>query len=162
MSLFDHQPHPHTEARKDAGPVKTTDQQVGFNGRLAAWMTTKVGTMQAFYTIAAWQFGWMALAQMHVLTFDPYPFAFLLFLGNIIQLLLMFVILVGQQVLGRAADKRALQTYQDAEAILHEAVELQRHLAAQDAALQAQDAVLASLIDHVKGAPAPATEGTPS
>jgi len=38
----------------------------------------------------------------------------LLFLGNIVQLLLMFVILVGQQVLAGSSDKRALQTYKDA------------------------------------------------
>jgi len=29
---------------------------------------------------------------------DPYPFPFLLFMGNVVQLLLVFVILVGQQV----------------------------------------------------------------
>jgi hypothetical protein len=66
---------------------------------------------------------------------DPYPFAFLLFLGNIVQLLLMFVIMVGQQVLGAASDKRAVVTYQDAEAILHECLQMQEHLTAQDAAL---------------------------
>jgi len=47
----------------------------------------------------------------------PIPFPFLLFLGNVTQLLLVFVILVGQGVLGKAADKRALQTYEDAEEI---------------------------------------------
>jgi hypothetical protein len=44
----------------------------------------------------------------------------------------MFVILVGQQVLGSAADQRASQTYQDAEAVLHECTRLQEHLDAQD------------------------------
>ena len=67
---------------------------------------------------------------------DPYPFAFLLFLGNIVQLLLMFVIMVGQQVLGAASDKRAIVTYQDAEAILHECLQMQEHLTAQDGALE--------------------------
>ena len=67
---------------------------------------------------------------------DPYPFAFLLFLGNIVQLLLMFVIMVGQQVLGAASDKRAVVTYQDAEAILHECLQMQEHLTAQDTALE--------------------------
>src|SRR6266849_2982596 len=66
---------------------------------------------------------------------EPYPFALLLFLSNIVQLLLMFVIMVGQQVLGQASDKRAVVTYQDAEAILHECIQMQKHLTAQDKAL---------------------------
>jgi hypothetical protein len=47
----------------------------------------------------------------------------------------MFVIMVGQQVLGAASDKRAVVTYQDAEAILHECLQMQEHLTAQDHAL---------------------------
>lgn len=50
--------------------------------------------------------------------------------------MLMFVIMVGQQVLGAASDKRAVVTYQDAEAILHECLQMQEHLTAQDAALE--------------------------
>ena len=48
----------------------------------------------------------------------------------------MFVIMVGQQVLGAASDKRAVVTYQDAEAILHECLQMQDHLTAQDRALE--------------------------
>jgi hypothetical protein len=44
--------------------------------------------------------------------------------------------MVGQQVLGAASDKRAVVTYQDAEAILHECLEMQDHLNAQDPALE--------------------------
>ncbi|HTS97706.1 MAG TPA: DUF1003 domain-containing protein, partial [Streptosporangiaceae bacterium] len=51
--------------------------------------------------------------------FDPFPYQFLLFLSSQAQLLLMFVIMVGQRVIGRAADKRADQTYHNAEAVLH-------------------------------------------
>lgn len=49
-----------------------------------------------------------------------------------LQLVLLSVIIVGQNVQAAAADKRAIDTYQDAESILHECVELQKHLAAQD------------------------------
>jgi hypothetical protein len=41
-----------------------------------------------------------------------------------------------QQVLGAASDKRAVVTYQDAEAILHECLQMQEHLTAQDGALE--------------------------
>ena len=112
-----HQPHPHTEHHGLTRPPKVADEHVGFNGRLGATITRRVGTMWAFYTAAAFMALWMILAG---LTFgplhkiDPYPFAFLLFLGNIVQLLLMFVLMVGQQVLGAASDKRAVVTFQDA------------------------------------------------
>jgi hypothetical protein len=36
---------------------------------------------------------------------------------------------------GAASDKRALETYNDAEAVLHEALQIQEHLAAQDKVL---------------------------
>ncbi len=52
--------------------------------------------------------------------------------SNYLQLVLLPVIIVGQKFQALAADKRALQTYQDAEAALHEALEIQEHLASQD------------------------------
>ncbi len=134
--LFEHIPHPRIEQRKLEHPPQTDDEQVGFNGRLGAAITKAVGTMWAFYVAAIFMGGWMLLSELHVITFDPYPFAFLLFLGNIVQLLLMFVIMVGQQVLGASSDKRAVQTYKDAEAILHECLQLQAHLEAQDTVLE--------------------------
>jgi hypothetical protein len=54
------------------------------------------------------------------------------------------VIIVGQNVLAAAADKRSVATYNDADAILHEAVKIQEHLLAQDRILQ-------QLIDEAKG-----------
>jgi len=136
---FVHHPHPHTEQRKLQPPPKVSDQHIGVNGRLGAAITKRVGTMWAFYIAAVTMATWMVLAgfawgPLHKI--DPYPFAFLLFLGNIVQLLLMFVIMVGQQVLGAASDKRAVVTYQDAEAILHECLQMQEHLTAQDRALE--------------------------
>jgi hypothetical protein len=53
-----------------------------------------------------------------------------------LQLVLLSVIIVGQNVLASAADKRAEATYSDADAILHEAVKIQEHLMAQDQILQ--------------------------
>lgn len=115
-------------------PPTTGDFCVGRNGRLAAWLTSKVATMTAFYVALVIQAGWIVAGQ--VLGFDPYPFPFLLFLSSQLQLLLMFVIMVGQQVLGRAADKRAAQTYLNAEAVLHACERLQAHLRAQDLAIR--------------------------
>jgi uncharacterized membrane protein len=136
-SLSSHaQPHPWIFERRRHGPPVTADERVGFNGRLGTVITRAVGTMWAFYLAALVMATWMALSLFKVIPFDPYPFAFLLFLGNIVQLLLMFVIMVGQQVLGAASDKRAVQTYKDAEAILHECLRLQKHLKEQDELLR--------------------------
>ena len=55
----------------------------------------------------------------------------MVFLGNVVQRL-CFVILVGQRVLGRAADRRALETYHHAEAIFGEVAALHHHLVQQD------------------------------
>ena len=52
---------------------------------------------------------------------------------------------------GKAADKRAEQTYKDAEAVLHECMQIQQHLAAQDAAYERQTTELKELIAAVQG-----------
>lgn len=96
--------------------------------------------------------GWMLLSATHRISFDPRPFPFPLFPGNIVRLLAMFVILVGRQVLGRAADERAVQTCQDAEEILPECPDLQRHLGVQDRSLEA----LVTRVERLTGRPAPA------
>jgi hypothetical protein len=53
-----------------------------------------------------------------------------------LQLVLLSIIIVGQNVLAAAADKRAEATYEDADAVLHTSMEIQRHLAAQDGELE--------------------------
>ena len=132
INLVETQPHPWIDDRKVTPPPTVEDQYVGLNGRVAAWITKRVGSMWAFYVATLFQFGWIGLSVVGVITFDPYPFAFLLFLSSLAQLIFMFIIMVGQEVLGRAGDKRAQQTYLDAEAILHECARLQEHLTAQD------------------------------
>ena len=128
-----HVPHPRIASRKNAGPPKAADGHVGFNGKIALTLTTVVGTMWCAYAFA-------------VLALVALPAA--LGSGNLqtmiswvsqtfIQLVMLSVIMVGQNILGRAADKRADMTYKDAEAILQEAEQIQAHLKAQDAALDA-------------------------
>jgi uncharacterized membrane protein len=132
ISLVERQPHPWIADRAVTPPATVADQYVGRNGRIAAWLTNVVGSMWAFYVASIVQFGWIGLAQAGLISFDPYPFAFLLFLSSLAQLIFMFVIMVGQDVLGRTGERRAQMTYQDAEAVLHETVKLQEHLTAQD------------------------------
>ncbi len=66
--------------------------------------------------------------------------------------MLLPVIIVGQNLQAKASDKRAEQTYADAEAVLHEAIQIQQHLAAQDAVLQELIAEARSGASHGNGA----------
>jgi uncharacterized membrane protein len=117
-------------------PAKIADEQVGTNGAIAAALTRWVGSMPALYVALAIVGGWMALATWGPLhRFDPYPFPLLLFLNNVVQLVLCLAIMVGQRVLGMAADHRALQTYLDAEAIFVQVTDLQDHLDRHDRTL---------------------------
>jgi hypothetical protein len=53
-----------------------------------------------------------------------------------LQLVLLSIIIVGQNVQASASDERAENTYQDAEAVLREALQVQEHLLSQDRALE--------------------------
>jgi len=134
--IFVHVPHPHIDRRKHYAPAKGADMHprtgplTRFNAFLAVKITDGVGTMWCAYAFAALAFislpaaidgGTAALIQWIAQTF--------------LQLVLLSIIIVGQKVAGDASDKRAIDTYNDAEAVLHEALQIQQHLAAQDAVL---------------------------
>ncbi len=87
-------------------------------------------------------------------SYNPYPFPFLLFLSSVTQLVFMFIILVGQDVLGQAGDTRAQQTLLDTEAVLHECHRLQQHLLQQDTIIVE---ICAYVTEHAP-APTAATE----
>jgi len=52
-----------------------------------------------------------------------------------LQLVLLSVIIVGQNITAAASDARALATYNDASAVLHQALEIEKHLLEQDTRL---------------------------
>ena len=52
-----------------------------------------------------------------------------------LQLVLLSIIIVGQNILAAASDKRAEDTYNDAEAVLVQSEKIQEHLLAQDVAI---------------------------
>lgn len=129
---FEHRAHPRIAERKRVGPPTIAAEHVGVNGRIALALTSAVGTMWCAYAFAilalivlpqAIAGGLLTLVQWVSQTF--------------IQLVMLSVIMVGQNVLGRAADKRAGMTYQDADATFHEAGQIQEHLRLQDDAINA-------------------------
>jgi len=120
---------------------------LGLQDRVAVKITAAVGTMYAVYFFAIFMAGWM-LWQSHLANkpFDPYPFAFLLFLGNIVQLLLMPLIMVGQNIQGRHAQIRSDEEYKTTMTSYHDIESILKHLDAQDAELLKQTKILEKLL----------------
>lgn len=78
--------------------------------RLAIFVTDHIGTMGFFLVIFVWTFGWLGwnLFGPADWRFDPYPaFVMWLFISNMIQIMLMPLIMVGQNLQGRHAELRA-------------------------------------------------------
>ena len=78
--------------------------------RLAVWITAKVGTMGFFLVILIWTalwLGWNFLAPKPLRFDPPMGFVFWLFISNVIQILLLPLIMVGQNVQGSYAEARA-------------------------------------------------------
>jgi uncharacterized membrane protein len=83
--------------------------------RLAMWITVHVGSMGFFLVIAAWTLLWLSwnLLAPAALQFDPpMAFVFWLFISNVIQILLMPLIMVGQNLQERHSDERAEADYE--------------------------------------------------
>lgn len=76
--------------------------------RLGYYITLRVGTMAFFYLLVLWQIGWMIWQTiMGKHAFDPYPYPFLLFCSNIIQLIFLPILAVGNNVLSKHSELRA-------------------------------------------------------
>jgi hypothetical protein len=138
-TTYTYAPHPRAEERKRAGPVKTIDQRkldhpnpfVRFNARFGLRITVIVGTMWCAYVFAG--IALVSLPDNVHATKD----LILWISSSFLQLVLLPVIIVGQNIQAKAADKRAEETYKDADAVLHEAREIQKHLLAQDEQISA-------------------------
>jgi hypothetical protein len=144
MQIYEHMQHPRTTLHltgRAPKPPKVNDGRVGLNGRIGLLITTLVGTMVCGYIFAL-----IALISLpSAITSHNLTVIIAWVSSNFLQLVLLPIIIVGQNLQAKASDQRAMQTFNDAEAVLHEAIEIQKHLAA-------QDAVLAQLIAEAKAA----------
>ena len=133
MTIYQHIRHPHIASRRADRPIKVRDLLPRgtavnrFNTKVAIIITTAVGSMWCAYAFALFDLislpdairaGTAAIVSWVAQTF--------------LQLVLLSIIMVGQNVQGAAADKRAEATFHDASATLHEVAHVQGHLAAQD------------------------------
>jgi hypothetical protein len=139
--IFEYVQHPHAEKRKETGPptvAAAVAQLHGpgpigrLNAKIGLKITVVVGTMWCAYLFT-------------LLALISAPSAFktgnsLIIVAWIaqtfLQLVLLPIIIVGQNVQAAAADARAEATFNDAAAVLEEAKQIQAHLAAQDAEIE--------------------------
>ena len=139
--IFKYVPHPRIAAREAEGPPKIADVitpaptapwPARFNAWLAVKITKGVGTMWCAYAFAA-----LALVSLPSAIKSGDAVTLVSWISQtFLQLVLLSIIIVGQNVLAAAADKRSQATYEDGDAVLHTSVEIQNHLAAQDAEIE--------------------------
>ena len=129
VKKYEYEHHPHTRARQAPSlPSVASGKVEGFNNRLGAFITNRVGTMWAAYVFAALALlslpSAIATGEVRVII-DWVAQTFL-------QLVLVSVIMVGQNQISAKADARAEATYKDATALLHEVQQIQEHMKHQD------------------------------
>jgi len=133
---FDYQPHPHIIDRKqhraeNADEVLADIKPKSVNERLGFGITKRVGTMWAAYLF----FG-ITLISLPAVIIKGDPVLIVGWIAQtFLQLVLLPIIIVGQNLQAKAAEKRAILTYEDAAAVLEEAIKIQKHLDHQDASL---------------------------
>ena len=155
-AIFTHVPHPYIAARKVTGPAKTADQRkkgkgpIGrLNARFGVFVTVAVGTMWCAYL-----FTLLALVSLPAALQSHDKIIIVAWIAQtFLQLVLLPIIIVGQNAQAAASDQRSEDTYRDGEAVLHEALQIQAHL-------QAQDEILQRLIGTVTTAPAQGAAGS--
>lgn len=158
-AIFHYVPHPHIARRRQQGPVKVKDQLdrrnpvSRFNSRFALLITVAVGSMWCAYIFALLAF----VSLPSVLKQGDMIVIVAWIAQTFIQLVLLPVIIVGQNLQAAASDKRSQQTYDDAEAVLHEALQIQQHLTAQDTRLEEIIAALQKAYPAASGEGAPAS-----
>lgn len=154
--IYEYVRHPRLDELGAATPVKTADFRrvnhpnvvVRLNSRFGLKITTVVGTMWCAYVFSA-----VALFALPSAIKQGTYFIVVWLSSSLLQLVLLPIIIVGQNIQAASADKRSEDTYKDAEAVLKDAEEIQKHLLAQDQAL----ANIVDRLEHFIASQNPAT-----
>ncbi len=104
--------------------------------RLAVAITNKVGSMGFFLIIFSWTVLWCGynilateVPRLHLKSFDPFPaFVAYLLISNVIQILLMPLIMVGQNLQSRHSEARAELDFETNQKAEKEVMVVLRHL----------------------------------
>lgn len=126
MAEYQYEHHPHTQSRRPS------PSNIGMNNRLGLLITKFVGTMWSAYLFA----GLALISLPAALSTGDVRVIVDWVAQTFLQLVLVSIVIVGQNQMNQAAEARAEATYKDAAALLHEVQQLQQHLAHQDAELE--------------------------
>ncbi len=136
---------------KPENPNIKHKKNLGLQDKIALKITGAIGTMYAVYFFAIAMAGWMLWQTFFdKKPFDPFPFAFLLFLGNIVQLLLMPLIMVGQNLQGRHSEIRAEEDFKTNQASYKDIEQILIHLDNQDKQMKKQLDLIIELSGQIK------------
>ena len=142
--LFRHEPHQH-QPRNVNLLMEAEQATAGFNTKLAVALTQGTGTMWTAYIFAL-----LALIGLFGLLGWLNPFVFLLttwISQQFLQLVLLPVILVGQNVLSHKAELQADEQYHTTMSTYHDIEQIMQHLSAQDTELLRQAKMLMYLLE---------------
>src|SRR5713226_2473537 len=141
--LFEQTIHPHVPRNVNL-VYKAEQAAAGFNTRFAVGLTQRVGTMWTAYTFAVLAIIGL-LAILGVLT----PLVALLVSWvsqTFIQLVLLPIIMVGQNVLGRKSELQADEQFNTTQKSYHDIEQMMQHLAAQDEEILKQSHMIIHLL----------------
>ena len=133
---YKHNPPTLAELREYRSPMrKVTRKEIKVTftslGRFAIFVTRRVGSIGFFFILIAWSLGWIAwnLIGPVGLRFDPAPaFVLWLFISNILQLILLPLVMVGQNLESKFADERAQADFEINQKAEHEIEIIIAHL----------------------------------
>ena len=111
---YKHNPPTLAELRQDRKPVRNDRiqhlQTLSFSERCTVFIHRSIGSLGFFFLVLLWTVVWLSwnVFAPVPLRFDPAPaFVVWLLVSNILQLILLPIIMVGQNIEGRAAEWRA-------------------------------------------------------
>lgn len=121
--------------------------------RVALSVTVRVGSPGFFLIVACWTFVWLLwnVLAPRPYRFDPGPaFVLWLFMSNTIQIMLMPLIIVGQNLLNRHAELRAQADFEVNQKAEREIEAILLHLEHQAAAIEHQDELMLRVLQHLE------------
>jgi hypothetical protein len=142
-SLFQHNPLPH-KPRNVNVQHKAELEASGVNTRIAVGLTKTVGTMWTAYSFAV-----LAIVGLLAILGVLPPLVALLIVWasqTFIQLVMLPILSVGQNVLGRHAELMAEEQFNTTMKTFHDIEEIMQHLSAQDAELLSHTKMLIHLL----------------
>jgi len=141
--LFERTLHPHVPRNVNA-LHKAEQAAAGFNTRFAVGLTQRVGTMWTAYTFAV-----LAIIGLFAILGLLAPLVVLLVAWvsqTFIQLVLLPIIMVGQNVLGRKSELQADEQFNTTQKSYHDIEQIMQHLSAQDDEILKQSHMIIHLL----------------